>query len=182
MSDMQIGKKIHRLRLGLGLTQQELADRCELSKGYISQLERDLTSPSIATLSDILECLGITPGEFFTETKEEKVVFSEEDMFVKEKEEDGEEIIWLVPNAQKNALEPIMVTVEPGCSTKQDMPHEGEEFGYVLGGSGVLILGDRTVRIKKGNSFYYKAKMPHRIENRGKTQLKIMWISTPPNF
>ena len=54
---MQIGSKIKRMRLEYGLTQEELADRCELTKGYISQLERDLTSPSIATLQDILDCL-----------------------------------------------------------------------------------------------------------------------------
>ena len=55
---MSIGDKIKRLRLRLNLTQEELADRTELSKGFISQLERDLTSPSIATLMDILEALG----------------------------------------------------------------------------------------------------------------------------
>ena len=55
---MNIGEKIKHLRVKNGLTQQELANRCELSKGFISQVERDLTSPSIATLMDILECLG----------------------------------------------------------------------------------------------------------------------------
>ena len=47
---MNIGENLKRLRVANSLTQQELADRCELTKGYISQLERDLTSPSIATL------------------------------------------------------------------------------------------------------------------------------------
>ena len=61
---MEIGPKIKRLRIQLGLTQEELANRCELSKGFISQLERDLTSPSIATLIDILECLGTSPRAF----------------------------------------------------------------------------------------------------------------------
>ena len=55
---MEIGKKIKLLRIEKGLTQEELAGRAELSKGFISQLERDLTSPSIATLIDILQCLG----------------------------------------------------------------------------------------------------------------------------
>ena len=55
---MRIGSKIKELRVLKGLTQEELADRAELSKGFISQLERDLTSPSIATLVDILQCLG----------------------------------------------------------------------------------------------------------------------------
>ena len=47
---MQIGNKIKRMRIERGLTQEELANRCELSKGFISQVENDLTSPSIATL------------------------------------------------------------------------------------------------------------------------------------
>ena len=56
--NVQIGDKIRRLRVEKQLTQEELANRCELSKGFISQLENDLTSPSIATLMDILEILG----------------------------------------------------------------------------------------------------------------------------
>ena len=55
---MEIGKKIRELRMWKGLTQEELADRSELSKGFISQLENDVTSPSIATLVDVLTCLG----------------------------------------------------------------------------------------------------------------------------
>ena len=64
---MEIGKKIKDLRIAKGLTQEELADRSELSKGFISQLERDLTSPSIATLTDILQVLGSSLNEFFYE-------------------------------------------------------------------------------------------------------------------
>ncbi|MBQ3036038.1 MAG: helix-turn-helix transcriptional regulator, partial [Lachnospiraceae bacterium] len=62
---MDIGAKIKELRILNGLTQEELADRSELSKGFISQLENDLTSPSISTLEDILQCLGMTISEFF---------------------------------------------------------------------------------------------------------------------
>ena len=57
---MELGEKIKELRNKQGLTQEELADRAELSKGFISQLERDMTSPSIATLEDLLQCLGTT--------------------------------------------------------------------------------------------------------------------------
>ena len=95
---MEIGKKIKRLRLQRGLTQEELADRCELSKGFISLLERDLTSPSIATLVDILESLGSDLKSFFSETGDEKLVFGEEDIFVKEDAEGIRgSIRWLGP-------------------------------------------------------------------------------------
>ena len=72
---MNIGEKIKALRVANGLTQEELANRCELTKGFISQVERDLTSPSIATLVDILESLGTNLKEFFNETEEEKLFF-----------------------------------------------------------------------------------------------------------
>ena len=70
---MQIGDKIKRMRIEKGLTQEELANRCELSKGFISQVENDLTSPSIATLIDILEILGTNLKEFFSDDKDEKI-------------------------------------------------------------------------------------------------------------
>ncbi|WP_046376646.1 helix-turn-helix domain-containing protein, partial [Listeria monocytogenes] len=58
---MEIGKRIKNLRLSKNLTQEELGERTDLTKGYISQLERDLSSPSIETLFAILEVLGSTP-------------------------------------------------------------------------------------------------------------------------
>ena len=62
---MSIGEKIRHLRTICQLTQEELADRCDLTKGFISQLENDLNSPSISTLTDILHALGTNLKEFF---------------------------------------------------------------------------------------------------------------------
>ena len=106
---MDIGSKLKEIRTLKGLTQEELADRAELSKGFISQLERNLTSPSIATLTDILQCLGTTLGEFFNETPEEQVVFGKADYFEKYDAELKNEIRWIIPNAQKNMMEPILI-------------------------------------------------------------------------
>lgn len=72
---LEIGAKLRELRIQRGLTQEELADRCELSKGFISQVERDLASPSIATLMDMLECLGVTLKSFFSDDSAEKIGF-----------------------------------------------------------------------------------------------------------
>lgn len=177
---MQIGEKIKRLRLQHRLTQEELANRCELSKGFISQLERDLTSPSIASLMDILECLGTNLKDFFNENSEEKIVFGPQDYPVKEDEKGS--VTWLVPSAQKNSMEPILVNIEPGAALEEDDPHEGEEFGFVLSGKIVLWLGKVQKKCRKGDSFYFKPTMPHYIENPGKTSAQIIWISTPPSF
>ena len=66
---MDIGHKIKQLRVQNGLTLEELASRSELTKGFLSQLERNLTSPSISTLEDILEALGSSLSDFFMEEK-----------------------------------------------------------------------------------------------------------------
>ena len=178
---MEIGDKIKRLRLQRGLTQEELAARTELSKGFISQLERDLTSPSIATLMDILEALGTDVSDFFRDTGDEKVVYGREDMFEKE-QDDGVVIRWLVTNAQKNALEPILVTLPAGISTVADDPHEGEEVGYVLSGSVTLYLGEKKYRIHRGDSFCFRPTAVHFLQNTGKREALVLWVSTPPSF
>ena len=177
---MELGKKIKQMRNQKGLTQEELADRCELTKGYISQLENDLNSPSIATLTDILSALGSNLSEFFQEEREEKIVFSKNEFI--EKDADGVLLNWLIPNAQKNMMEPILVELTEGASTPGDIPHEGEEFGYVLEGKIAILLGNKQHTCKKGEAFYYTASKPHSIINKGRGKAKFLWISTPPNF
>ena len=179
---MKIGEKIKNLRIKNALTQEELANRCELTKGFISQLERDLTSPSIATLVDILEGLGTNLKDFFNETTDEKIVFSKEDAFEKENEELQNIVNWIIPNAQKNAMDPIHVEIKPGGRTKDVPPHEGEEFGYVMNGSILLHVGLEKHKVKKGESFYLKPGKSHYLSNEGKTTATVIWVSTPPIF
>lgn len=179
---VDIGRKIKRLRQEKWLTQDELASRCELSKGFISQVERDLTSPSIATLIDMLEVLGTNLNEFFNEEEEEKIVFSKEDMYEVEDKELKYEIEWIIPNAQKNQMEPILITLDEGGMYKEEAAHEGEEFGYVLQGSIYVHLGKKKIRARKGESFYYKPKHNHYISNAGKSKAKVIWVATPPSF
>lgn len=179
---MQIGEKIRRLRIEKQLTQEELANRCELSKGFISQLENDLTSPSIATLKDILEILGTNLNEFFSDDSNEKITYTEDDMFEKEDEQLQYKLKWLVPNAQKNTMEPIMLNIASGGRYVEEEPHEGEEFGLVLAGIITLHLGDRKIRVRKGESFYFKPKANHYISNEGKSEAVVIWVTSPPSF
>ncbi|MCR5792440.1 MAG: XRE family transcriptional regulator [Lachnospiraceae bacterium] len=179
---MNIGKRLKELRIKNGLTQEELADRAELTKGFISQVEREHTSPSIATLIDILQCLGTTPEMFFANSSKEQIVFGEADYFEKKDEADGNTIEWIIPNAQKNAMEPIRVTLEPGGQSLPDNPHEGEEFGYVISGSISIHIGTSSFKAKAGESFYFIPDKQHYIKAEGKRKAVVIWVSTPPSF
>lgn len=179
---MNFGDKLKQLRIKTNLTQEELANRCELSKGFISQVERDLTSPSIATLADILECLGTTLSAFFSEPQNDVGIYSKDDIFVQENNELGHSINWLIPNAQKNRMEPILIKLVPGGKSETNSPYDGEVFGYVISGSAVLHMGGKSYKLKKNESFYHKANSTYYLENNSRFETLIIWVSTPPNF
>ena len=179
---MELGGRIKQMRVKMNLTQEELANRCDLSKGFISQLERDKVSPSIATLVDILECLGSNLKDFFNRNEKEQVVFSKDDIFERRNDEQGYWIDWLIPTAQKNDMEPILLRLGPGGKSEIYPPCEGEVFGYVLNGSVTLCLGSEKNKVRKGESFYYKANDPHYLQNAAKSAAVVLWVSSPPSF
>lgn len=179
---MEIGEKIKSLRKKLDLTQEELAERSELTKGFISQLERNLNSPSVDTLSNVLEALGTNLGEFFTDGQNEQIVFTEEDFFVGINEKLGHKMEWIIPNSVKNEMEPVILTLEKDGESKKYSPNEGEEFGYVLKGEIKLFYGNEEFRVKKGETFYIFSDEERYIKNISKGETKLLWISNPPNF
>ena len=177
---MDIGSKLKELRQLNDLTLEELASRSELTKGFLSQVERNLTSPSISTLEDILEALGTSLSQFFEEPKEEQVVFQTKDFFVDEREDHTVE--WIVPNAQKNDMEPILLTIPQNGKSNKMNAHSGQEFGYVLQGEVQLILGKEVHIVKEKETFYLDGKQCHYLENKKKKEAKVLWVTTPPCF
>ena len=175
---MDIGKKLKELRLQNDLTLGDLASRSELTKGFLSQVERNLTTPSIATLQDILEALGSNLSEFFREEEETQIVFQTQDFFVDERE--NYTVHWIVPNTQKNEMEPIMVELPQGGESFVMDPHSGEEFGYVMQGEITIHIGKQTYHAEAGESFYYTPAKKHYITS--KSGAVILWVSSPPSF
>src|SRR5512136_278149 len=113
-ASVKIGEQLKRLRIINSLTQEELASRADLTKGFISQLENDATSPSIATLKDILDVFGVSMQEFFGETgNDEDIVFGK-DARVQASGDEGLKVELLVPGAQNREMDPVLLTLAPG--------------------------------------------------------------------
>lgn len=93
--------------------------------------------------------------EFFTDDTPEQIVFREEDYFLKDDPELGHQIEWLVPNAQKNQMEPIRMTLAPRGRSCVEPPHAGEEMGYVLEGSVFLRWVRKPTAYKKEKRFIF---------------------------
>ncbi|SNB44716.1 helix-turn-helix domain-containing protein [Geobacter sp. DSM 9736] len=179
---MKIGERLKRFRMINSLTQEELASRADLTKGYISQLENDTTSPSIATLKDILDVFGVSMQEFFSEVRDEEIVFGADSRVQSSDDDDGVRVELLVPGAQNREMDPALVTIAPGEEMEEQPFHEGEEFGYVLLGKIQLKLDDKVYTVKKDECFYFTSDKRHTIKNIGKGMAKILWVVTPPTF
>ena len=91
-------------------------------------------------------------------------------------------IEWIIPNAQKNSMEPVRLTLKPGGSSDTHLPHAGEEFGYVLKGTVRVFYGGKTYTVRAGESFYFQAGKKHRLENNGNRDAIPISVSTPPSF
>lgn len=180
---MKIGERLKRLRMINSLTQEELASRADLTKGFISQLENDATSPSIATLKDIVDVFGVSMQEFFSDAADDENVVFGKDARVQATDDDEKiQVELLVPGAQNREMDPVLVTLEPGEEMDEQQFHEGEEFGFVLLGKIQLRLDDRLHTIKKDECFYFTSDKKHSVKNIGKTSAKILWVVTPPTF
>ncbi len=180
-SGSSIAERIKMLRQAKNLTQEELASRAGLTKGFISQIERNLTSLSVESLIGILDALDEKPSRFFDGALDEKIVFKVKDRVDLEME-DVKAFQILVPAAQNRSMDPALLDLEAGETTPEEEPHEGEEFGFVLAGSVDLVLGGKTLRLKKGECFYFEATKNHYIANRRKKKATVLWVSSPPNF
>lgn len=176
----KIGSKLKSIRLKNNLTIEELADRCELSKGRISQIERDLNPPSITTLINILEVLNTNLSDFFKAEKSPQYCFNNNDMYILAK--DDYQIKWLVHNSSSNIMEPIILTLYPNKTSELIQPSDGEIFGYVLKGEVKVHYGSSESIIKKNDSFYIYCNKNHFLENISKENAEILWVSTPPKF
>lgn len=177
---MNVGERIKQLRLSNELTLDQLASRCELTKGYLSQLENNITTPSLTTLEDIVKALGTNMSQFFKEEKGEQIVFKETDYFIDENED--RTITYIVPNAQRNAMEPIIIELLPGHQSQIMVPSIGEEFGYCLIGNVSLVNGKEKYAIKQGECFYLRSTKNHYLTNDSTSRCKILWICNPPLF
>lgn len=179
--ELKIGEKIKALRLASGLTQEELADRAKLTKGFISQLENDQYSISVDSLADLLEALGVTLPEFFTDSADEKVVFSPSERVPVE----GwgiSKFELLVPGSTNNLMDPIMLEMKPGERLEPQGPHPGEQFGYVLGGTATLKINKKSYKVPNRHCFYFESDRTHQLINAGRTVVRVLWVTTPPQM
>ncbi|MCI1891325.1 helix-turn-helix domain-containing protein [Schleiferilactobacillus perolens] len=172
---MDIGSRIRNLRIQKNLTQEELGERTDLSKGFISQLENNQSSPSLDTFFSILEVLGTSPAAFFAEgAKAPRVVYTPAEQTVYEDTDAHYVLQWLVPDSNEKQMEPVLLTFHAAGAYKTFPPSPAETFIYCLQGAITLHLGEAQYTAHSGEAMYFRADAPHQLTSAGPSQALIV--------
>jgi transcriptional regulator with XRE-family HTH domain len=180
---MPIGRKLRQLRESRDLNIKQLAELATCSSSLISQLERGKADPSISTLKKIAKALNVNIVDFFTFVHEDNDVVTRQaervDMQLKKWDA---RIQSLIKNIGNKRMQPFYTVIKPGGGSKGMYSHEGEEFGIVLKGEMDLVLKDKTYKVRANDSFYFSSQTPHNWNNKGKEDVVVVWVITPPTF
>ncbi len=150
---MILGPKIRRLRRLRGLTIEEVAEKADLTKGFISQLERDKTVPSITTLKQVLDVLGVDMATFFSDLEDrEKNIYTRKERVV-EKKGQSYRVENLIPKLKYLEMEPLLLTLEAQAEYSENFG-EDEGFGYVVRGRLELTVDKEKRIVNRGDCFY----------------------------
>ena len=178
---MLLGERIRNLRLARDLTQEELAERADLTKGFISVLERDQTSISVDSLDHILRVLNIKISDFFREIDPPQVVYGPDDR-TSIADTGATTFELLIPGGVGRKMEAARVVLQPGEVTYSVKPYRGEAFGIVTNGIITIAFGNEVHEAAANCSFYFSGDREHTIENRGNQPADFVWVTTPPTF
>lgn len=175
---MLVGERIKSIRIGRGLTVASLADRTGLSKGLISQVENDKTSPSLSTLAKIAEGLGVPPAYLLMQAEEGIAVVRGGERSVYQFGPDQIKVELLTCRSAKQ-LRAVLVEFLPGTSTGEDShAHPGEEWALVLEGRLQVVQGEHSVVVEPGDAWSWKGCVPHRVINVGESIARVISVTS----
>ncbi len=181
--NINIGIRIKELRKKNQFSISQLSKKSGVSTGLISQVERNLVTPSVENLWKIAQALNVKVGYFFEENSKDKnlIVRKSERKVIKFNE--GNAIYQqLTPNIEKD-LEFYEITVKAGKESAADfVRHEGVECGVMLQGSLDVIIGVDTYHLEEGDSIYFESSLPHKFINNGNNDCLSLWVMTPASF
>ncbi|MBN2050940.1 MAG: helix-turn-helix transcriptional regulator [Spirochaetales bacterium] len=181
MNQRHFGKLLRTVRERRQMTLREVAGKAGVSESLISQIERDKVSPSIDTLLNITETLGIHPEYLFRGMEPKGAVSltrgGEGAML-----QDGKITYRSMAHhgTGEERVEVFSLEIEPGGSRGGiEYGHRGYEIGVILEGKAVLYYGDERLEVGKGDSLTFESSIPHTLQNPGPERLVSLWFVSP---
>lgn len=174
-----VGERIKALRIERGMTLAELSERANLSISYLSQIERDKTTPSLSTLTGIARVFNTGLRYFFEDGDEAAHVVYASQAENGPGRDISPERVRLTVQAGDAMVEVYRVVLRPHMRPEQLAPHAGEEFGFVLAGELTMVVGDERFTLAAGDSIHYDAWQPHAWTNEGDAPCMVLWARSP---
>ncbi len=179
-----LGADIRSIRKSRGITLIDIAERLDRSVGWMSQVERDISEPSIDELRLISSILGVPLSIFFGQAKAEA---SEVGRIVRKdtRRKIGSRSVGLVEELLSPDLtddfEVIHSVFLPGAELKDFIVRPTQEVGYVISGRMTLWIGDQKFDLNAGDSFRIREE-PHKWANPNSEKAVVIWVIAPPVY
>ena len=174
---MQIGEKIKLLRLSKNMTIKKLATKTGLSVGFISNVERDVNSPTISSLQKICQALDTDIADFFTNIKNSSHVLRKEYRQLLQSGANSPFKVELFTLPRKK-LQPSFIEVMPGGQYGDEtMCHEEEEICHILEGQVRFWAGENEYELTEGDCIYVETLVPHWLLNEGPGTARTCWVT-----
>jgi len=191
LSEFDVGARLREVRTQKDFSQRKLAERAGVPHGQISMIEKNRSSPSVATLRKILGGIPMSMVEFFEpeQNLSERVFFTPNDLLdltsriSTDPTSKSDDTISLkqVGDARANNLQILHEHYEIGADTGPDMlEHVGNEGGIVISGEIEITVNDQVHVLKAGDSFLFDSRAPHRFRNISDRPAEIISACTPP--
>ena len=179
MNLVELSQRIKKLRVEHGMTLDEVAQLSGQSRSWMSKVENFRVTPSLPALGRIAQALGVSTSsllEGLDEKPEIVLVRKGEGAIVERDRPKSTTIYQSLANERGNrAMDPFLLTVPPG-EERDPMPHEGEEFLYVVKGKVDFLYGDDNFKLKAGDSLYFDSERDHRLANPYKSDAKVLCV------
>jgi len=179
-----LGEKIRSCRLRKKLTLKQVAGGAGCTDVFLSQVERGIASPSIATLKRIANALNVSIISLIQDEEDEKdeVVTRKQDrvQFKFPHAEVYSEL--LTRNFRHKQMQPLYKIIKPGAGSEGVYSHQGEEMGIILEGTLELTVDGQCYHLEPGDSFYFNSTREHGYRNTGQEETRLIWVITPPTF
>lgn len=179
---VNIGARLREHRRRLTLTLDEVAHRAGLTKGFLSEVERDLVSPSLVSLLAICDALGIKVGELFSATNSALVRAGQRPKILLSG--DGVRDC-LLSASVRSRLQAIWTELGPGATSSTEpysLPSD-EAFAMVMDGAVVIRVGDRTFEMSAGDALTFDPREPHTFWNPSRMEIaRVLFVNAPPPF
>ena len=177
------GTLLRQVRERRGLTLREVAGKAEVSESLVSQIERNLVSPSIDTLMNLAEILEVDLDYLFKDYRRKKgarVIRRSERKITRVDGAVYESISVLDEEDPEHSIKAFFITLGPHSSkASPEFGHRGRELGVLIEGEGELEYGTKQYYLQEGDSVQFSSDIPHVLKNTGEEELKALWISSP---